>query len=184
VRVYTIGHSTRALEEFVGLLAREGIRQLADVRTFPSSRRYPHFNRESLAVTLPQQGIAYVHLPALGGRRRPRPDSVNVAWRNDGFRGYADHMATAEFKSGIDRLIDLASRANTTVMCAEAVPWRCHRNLISDALLARGAEVLHIMDAKTELHTLTRFAWIEDGEVRYGDPRMAGQQELFGGRRH
>ena len=180
VRVHTIGHSTRALEEFLGLLAREGIAQLVDVRTFPSSRRYPHFDREALAAALTGAGVGYLHLPALGGRRRPRADSPNAAWRNDGFRGYADHMRTAEFTGGIDRLLAVAARTPTTVMCAEAVPWRCHRNLISDALVARGVEVLHIMDAKTAPHELTKFAWIEDGEVRYGDPRSAGQQELFG----
>ena len=179
MRVYTVGHSTRALEEFLGLLAREGIAQLADVRTYPSSRRYPHFDREALAAALAGVGVGYLHLPALGGRRRPRADSPNVAWRNDGFRGYADHMRTDEFRAGIDRLLALASRAPTTVMCAEAVPWRCHRNLISDALLARNVEVLHIMDATTAPHELTKFGWIEDGEVRYGDPRMASQQDLF-----
>ncbi len=182
MRVFTIGHSTRALEEFLGLLAREDIRQLADVRTFPSSRRHPHFNREALAASLAEHGIAYAHLPALGGRRRPRPDSPNAAWRNDGFRGYADHMHTDEFRDGVERLLGLADRAATTVMCAEAVPWRCHRNLIADALVARGVQVLHIMDAGTSPHSLTKFAWVEDGEVRYGDPRTAGQQELFGAR--
>ena len=182
--VYTIGHSTRTIEEFIALLTEQGIDLLVDIRRFPGSKRYPHFGKEQLPRHLKAAGIDYLHEEVFGGRRDPRPDSVHLAWRNPSFRAYADHMATAGFRAALDRVLADAGARRTAVMCAEAVPWRCHRNLISDALLARGAEVLHIMDAKTELHTLTRFAWIEDGEVRYGDPRTAGQQELFGGRRH
>ena len=179
--VWTVGHSTRTLEEFLALLDREGIRRLVDIRTYPGSRRYPQFNRETLAASLEAHGIHYTHLAALGGRRRPQPDSANSAWRNEGFRGYADHMRSAEFHEGIDALIAMADREPTTVMCAEAVPWRCHRTLVSDALVARGVDVRHIMDDRTTPHTLTKFAWIEEGEVHYGDPRHAipGQGELF-----
>ena len=167
VTLYTIGHSTRPLDDFLGLLEREGVRSLVDVRTFPGSRRYPHFNREALAAALRERGVAYSHAPALGGRRRPRPDSPNVAWRNEGFRGYADHMATPEFRAALSGLLDAAAATPTTVMCSEAVPWRCHRSLIADAALARGARVLHIMDGGAKPHTLTRFARVEGGEVRY-----------------
>lgn len=176
VRVYTIGHSTRALDDFIALLEREGIRRLVDVRTYPASRRHPHFNREELAAALRRRGIAYEHAPPLGGRRRARPDSTNTAWRNDGFRGYADHMETAEFQEGVVRLEEAAAADPTTVMCAEAVPWRCHRSLLSDALVARGNEVVHILDAGTSPHTLTSFARVEDGRVRYDAP----QGDLFG----
>lgn len=167
VTLYTVGHSTRALDEFLALLDREGIRSLVDVRTLPGSRRYPHFNGDALAASLGERGIVYSHAPALGGRRRPRADSPNGAWRNAGFRGYADHMATAEFGDALATLLAGAAAAPTTVMCSEAVPWRCHRSLIADAALARGARVLHVMDAGANPHTLTRFARVERGEVRY-----------------
>ena len=172
--VFTIGHSTRAIEDFVALLEREGIRRLVDVRAFPASRRYPHFNGDALAATLRSRGIDYVHAPALGGRRKPRPDSTNTVWRNEGFRGYADYMATEPFRAAIDDLLALAAERPTTVMCSEAVPWRCHRSMISDALVARGIEVRHILDAKTTTHALPEFASAHDGEVRYG-----AQSDLF-----
>lgn len=180
--IHTIGHSTRALEPFIALLRREGVRHVADVRTFPGSRRYPHFGRDALAAALAEAGIAYSHHPALGGRRRPRPDSRNGAWRNEGFRGYADHMATDEFRGALDALVALAAREPVAVMCAEAVPWRCHRSLLADALVARGVEVRHIMDARSEPHRLTRFAVVRDGCVEY--PPEAGettttQEDLF-----
>jgi len=176
--VFTIGHSTRSFDRFVELLAREGVRCVADVRTFPASRRQPQFNAEALAAALAERGVDYVHLPGLGGRRRPRADSPNTAWRNEGFRGYADHMGTAEFQAGLDRLREIAAEQRTAVMCAEAVPWRCHRSLLADALVARGDTVLHILDTKTSPHTLTPFAVVEDGAVRY---RPAGaQDDLFG----
>ena len=178
VTVYTIGHSTRPFDRFVELLAREGVRCIADVRTIPASRRHPQYNAEALAAALADRGVDYVHMPALGGRRRPRPDSPNTAWRNEGFRGYADHMAGDEFRGGLARLVEIAAVQATAAMCAEAVPWRCHRSLLADALVARGDTVLHILDAKTSPHTLTPFAVVEGGTVRY---RAAGaQDDLFG----
>ena len=163
----------------MALLAREEIEHLVDVRTFPGSRRYPHFGREALERSLTGAGIRYAHAPALGGRRAPRPDSANIAWRNAGFRGYADYMETDEFRGGIEGLIARAVTERTTVMCAEAVPWRCHRTMISDALVGRGATVLHILDAGTTPHRLTKFARVEDGEVRYG--AGASEPDLFSG---
>ena len=143
-RIYTIGHSTRTLAELVGLLQEHGVTRLADIRRYPGSRRYPHFSRDALESTLPRRtGIEYVHFEALGGRRKPARDSVNGAWESDQFRGYADHMGTPEFHAAVDRLID-TDRA-TAYMCAEAVPWRCHRNLLSDELVRRGLEVIHIL---------------------------------------
>jgi uncharacterized protein (DUF488 family) len=169
----TIGHSTRELPDFLALLERHGVRQVVDVRTFPGSRRYPQFNRETLGAALEEVGIHYVHLPELGGRRRARPDSTNTRWRNAGFRGYADYMEEPEFRRGIDRLISLGSAATTAVMCAEAVPWRCHRSLISDALVARGVAVHHILDDGANPHALTRFARVVGDEVRYDMPDAA-----------
>jgi uncharacterized protein (DUF488 family) len=179
VTVYTIGHSTRPFEAFAELLARERVRCLADVRTFPASRRHPQYNAAPLAAALTALGVDYVHLPGLGGRRRPLPDSPNRGWRNEGFRGYADHMATAEFREALETLVGLAAVQRTGMMCAEAVPWRCHRSLVSDALVARGDAVLHILDAKTAPHELTSFAVVHDGRVHY--PPAGPQQELFGG---
>ena len=179
VTVYTIGHSTRPFEAFAELLAREEIRCVADVRTFPASRRHPQYNAAPLAAALTAAGVDYVHLPGLGGRRRPRPDSPNAAWRNEGFRGYADHMTTAEFEGALGTLVELAAVQRTAIMCAEAVPWRCHRSLVSDALVARGATVLHILDAKTSPHTLTSFAVVRDGLVSY--PPDGPQQDFFRG---
>jgi uncharacterized protein (DUF488 family) len=143
MRIYTIGHSTRTLAELVGLLRDNGVRRLADIRRFPGSRRHPHFASEALARSLPDEGIAYVHMPELGGRRAPRKDSPNTAWRVDQFRGYADHMDSDEFRGAVDRL--LAFEETTAIMCAEAVPWRCHRQLVADDLLRRGVDVVHIL---------------------------------------
>jgi uncharacterized protein (DUF488 family) len=181
VTVYTIGHSTRSIDDFVALLHREGIRSLVDVRAFPMSRRHPHVNQESLEVTLAAHGISYMHAPALGGRRRSRADSPNGAWRNPSFRAYADHMGTPAFRSAITRLIAGATRLRTTVMCAEAVPWKCHRSLIADALVARGCEVRHVLDASTDRHTLMDIARVDNGEVSYPPGRAAStpQTELF-----
>ena len=176
--LYTIGHSTRTLDDLLALLEREGIRSLTDVRTFPGSRRYPHFNRETLAAALEARSIGYAHAPALGGRRRPRADSRNVAWRNEGFRGYADYMESDEFTGALDALLAAASRSLTTVMCAEAVPWRCHRSLIADAALARGARVVHVLDARSAEHVLTSFARVEGDRVRYDTPEPS-QRTLF-----
>lgn len=178
VVVYTIGHSTREIAAFLALLAREEIAQLVDVRTFPGSRRYPHFGRDALEQSLAGAGIRYAHAPALGGRRTPRPDSANVVWRNAGFRGYADHMETNAFRTALDGLVDTAALAHTTVMCAEAVPWRCHRTMISDALVARDARVLHILDAATQSHALRGFARVVDGAIRYREG--TGEPDLFG----
>ena len=165
--VWTIGHSTRTLEDFIALLEREQIETLWDVRAFPMSRRHPHFNRESLSVALASRGISYAHAPQLGGRRPLPANAPPSAWRNIGFKGYAAYMLTPEFRAAIDGLRDAASARRTTVMCAEAVPWRCHRNLIADALVARDDEVLHILDAATNPHTLTSFAVARDGVVTY-----------------
>lgn len=166
--VYTIGHSTRTLDAFLALLHAHQISQLADVRTVPKSRRHPHFAGEALARTLPEAGIAYRHLAALGGLRKPRKDSRNTAWRHESFRGYADHMETPAFQRALDDLIAWSGAQPTVVMCAEAVWWRCHRQLIADALVARAVEVRHIMSAgPAPPHALTAFARIDDGRVTY-----------------
>jgi uncharacterized protein (DUF488 family) len=181
--VYTIGHSTRSIEQFIALLHRAKIQAVVDVRAFPMSRRNPHFNGAALASTLAANSILYAHAPALGGRRRPRADSTNVGWRNEGFRAYADHMSSPEFRDAIDDLIVRAIERSTTVMCAEAVPWRCHRSLIADALVARGCEVRHVLDTSINRHTLTDFARVVNDEVTYPqrDDSSMPQTELFGG---
>jgi uncharacterized protein (DUF488 family) len=166
--VWSIGHSTRTLDEFLGLLDENGIEALADVRRFAGSRKYPHFNPEPLRDALAQIGVEYVALPELGGRRRPRVDTRNTVWRNEAFRGYADYMETPEFRAGIERLLELVRRKHTAIMCAEAVWWRCHRSLIADYLKVRGIEVRHIMGAhKTEIHPYTSAARIKDGALSY-----------------
>ncbi len=150
------------------MLAAHGIERLADIRTIPRSRRNPQFNRDELPATLAAQGIEYVSMPALGGLRRPRKDSPNTAWQNDSFRGYADYMQTPEFAKGIDELIALAQSAPLAIMCAEAVPWRCHRSLVADALTARGVDVRHIMTAgSAKPHQITSFAHIDGERVSY-----------------
>lgn len=164
----TIGHSTHPGEEFLGILQAHGIRSLVDVRTIPKSRRNPQFNRESLAASLAAAGIDYRHLPGLGGLRHPRKDSTNAAWRNASFRGYADYMQTPEFEENLEKLIEIASPAPTAIMCAEAVPWRCHRSLIADALLARGIHVEEILSAtKSQPHAMTPFAKVQRERVTY-----------------
>ena len=166
--IWTVGHSTRSIEEFNQILTSHQIKTLVDLRTFPGSRRYPQFNKPELAESLEAIGIQYVHQPKLGGRRKARPDSKNTAWNNEGFRGYADHMETPEFQQGIDELLKLASLQATTVMCAEAVWWRCHRSLISDYLKAAGVKVLHILgEKKIEEHPYTPVARIVDGRLSY-----------------
>jgi uncharacterized protein (DUF488 family) len=168
VELWTIGHSTRPIEELIGALRSFQIEVLVDVRTFPGSRRYPHFNREQLKVSLAEAGIEYQHFPELGGRRNARSDSLNMAWRNKMFRGYADYMETDEFRAGIARLLELAQADRTAIMCAEAVWWRCHRSLISDYLKAKGVEVKHIMaTGKSEAHPFTSAARIVKGEISY-----------------
>jgi len=151
--LHTIGHSTRPAELFTGLLRTHEIATLADVRSVPRSRHNPQFDREVLAASLRVLGIGYVHLPALGGMRRPRPDSVNLGLRSAGFRGYADHMQTDEFRRGLERLEALADAGATAIMCAEAEPGRCHRGLLSDALLVRGWRVVHILPTGAAEHT-------------------------------
>jgi uncharacterized protein (DUF488 family) len=165
--IFTIGHSTRSFEDFVGLLQAHRIELLADVRTAPHSRRNPQFNTELLANGLPATGIAYVLLPELGGWRRPRADSPNTAWRHASFRGYADYMLTEEFQKALTDLIALGDERRLVIMCAEAVPWRCHRSLIADALVARGCDVRHIVGAKSDSHRMTPFARMKDGIVTY-----------------
>jgi len=167
-RVWTVGHSTRSAEEFNEILASHRIEALVDVRSFPGSRRYPHFNKQQLGESLEAVGINYFHLPSLGGRRPTRKDSKNTAWKNQSFRGYADHMETEEFQQGIDRLLKIARDKRVAIMCAEALWWRCHRSMISDFLKARGVEVIHILDATHEqLHPYTSAARIVDGELSY-----------------
>jgi len=168
LQVLTVGHSTRTIEEFIGLLQAHGVTCVADVRTIPRSRRNPQYNTDSLERSLEQAGIDYVHLPNLGGLRRPRPDSQNLGWRNASFRGFADHMQTPKFKEALAELEALATRKLVALMCAEAVPWRCHRSLIADALLAHGIRVEHIMSPTTaRRHELPSFAKIEHGQVTY-----------------
>ena len=168
VQLWTIGHSTLAAEEFIARLQAFRIEQLVDVRSFPGSRRYPHFNRENLRESLTPAGIEYIHMPQLGGRRKTRPDSQNVAWRNESFRGYADYMETEAFREGIARLLELARERRTTIMCAEAVWWRCHRSLIADYLKALGVTVTHILtEKKSEVHPYTSAARIVNGKLSY-----------------
>lgn len=165
-RIYTIGHSTRSLLEFVRLLKEHGVTRLADIRRFPGSRRHPHFAGEALAASLPRAGLEYVHLEALGGRRKPARDSQNMAWESDQFRGYADHMASAEFRAAVERL--LASERETAYMCAEAVPWRCHRSLIADALLVHGIPSDDIASpTRRTPHKLTPFARVDGVHITY-----------------
>ena len=166
--VWTIGHSTREIGEFVALFKENQIEVLADVRRYPGSRRHPQFGQAQLAQTLRDSGIEYVHMPELGGRRPARPNSVNTAWRNAAFRGYADYMETAEFAKAIENLIDVATRNRAVIMCAEALWWQCHRGLIADYLKSRGWRVLHIMGpAKVEEHPYTSAARIVDGRLSY-----------------
>ena len=166
--IYTVGHSTRTIEDFLGLLRAHGIATLVDVRTVPGSRRHPQFGQNRLAPVLEDEGIAYVHLPSLGGLRKPAPESRNLGWRNPSFRAYADHMGTQEFEEGLSELLALAEGQPVSVMCAEAVPWKCHRSLLSDALVARGMPVLHIMSAdQARPHRLTPFVCIEGKVVTY-----------------
>jgi uncharacterized protein (DUF488 family) len=172
----TIGHSTRPIVEFIDILRAHGVELLVDVRTLPKSRYNPQFNRENLPASLAASGIDYRHLPGLGGLRHPRKDSTNTGWRNDSFRGYADYMQTPEFEQSLDELLVLAADRKVAIMCAESVPWRCHRSMIADALTARAIEVRHILSAaKADPHRLTSFARIEGGRVTYPPPEL----ELF-----
>ena len=166
--LWTIGHSTRAIDQFLELLSSYRIGALVDVRTFPGSRRYPHFNRENLSASLTAAGIEYVHMPELGGRRKAKPDSLNMTWRNESFRGYADYMETEAFHEGIKRLEALARTRWTAIMCSEAVWWRCHRSLIADYLKADDVTVIHILsEGKSEEHPYTTAAQIVNGKLSY-----------------
>ena len=166
--VMTIGHSTRSLEEFIHLLKSNGAKRLVDVRSVPRSRHNPQFNRTALSPALHSARLHYKYVRALGGFRHPRPDSINAGWRNPSFRGYADYMQTPEFEESLVELIDIAKEEQTVIMCAEAVPWRCHRSLIADALLARGIAVREITGVdRTKLHTLTPWARLRGTHVTY-----------------
>lgn len=167
--IYTIGHSTRTIEEFINLLESSNIQQLIDIRTIPKSRHNPQYVKETLAASLAASGIDYIYLEELGGLRSGKiSDHTNDAWRNRSFRNYANYMQTDGFKEGIDKLINLSSKKNTVIMCAEAVPWRCHRSLVGDALLVRGFEVLDIMSKNSvKEHKLTSFAVVEGTKVIY-----------------
>jgi len=176
IQIWTIGHSTRPLEEFIALLKENEIAALADVRQFPGSKRYPHFNSENLSASLAREGIEYFHFLELGGRRKVSPDSPNTAWRHPAFRGYADYMMTENFRDGISRLLMLAKSKRTAIMCAEAVWWRCHRSMISDYLKAHGHEVIHILGkGKTEIHPFTSAARIVDGKLTYAAPEAEAE---------
>lgn len=168
VKIWTIGHSTRGLDEFTIMLSAHGVEAVADVRRFPASRKYPHFNQEYLSASLSTVGVEYLHIPNLGGRRRPRSDSRNTVWRNESSRGYADYMETAEFRSGIESLLETAGRKRTVMMCSEAVWWRCHRALIADFLKVRGVAVEHILSRdKSSNHPYTSAARVTAGKLSY-----------------
>lgn len=168
IQLATLGHSSRSLEEVLALLEAFDVEMVADIRRFPRSRRNPDFNLESLPSSLRARGVGYEHLLELGGRRRPLPSSINAAWRNESFRGFADYLQTPELERALARLHALAASGKVALMCAEAVPWRCHRTLIADVLTARGADVQHITSAtRASAHRLTPFAKVEGGRVTY-----------------
>jgi uncharacterized protein (DUF488 family) len=178
--ISTIGHSTHPIDEFIRMLQAHYIQRLVDVRTIPKSRHNPQFSRENLPPSLQAAAIEYHHLPGLGGLRHPRKDSVNTGWRNASFRGYADYMQTPEFGQNLKHLMELASQTPTAIMCAEAVPWRCHRSLIADALVARGVAVLDILSStKSQPHAMTPFAKVEGERVWYPDQAASLDLPLF-----
>lgn len=168
VKIWTVGHSTRELADFIALLKWNEIEAIADVRSLPGSRKFPQFNSEDLEPSLAAADIDYLLIKELGGRRKARPDSPNTVWRHKSFRGYADYMETPDFRAGIELLLDLAEKKKTAVMCAEAVWWRCHRSMIADYLKSNGAVVEHIMDAKNVVHPYTSAAKIVKGHLVYG----------------
>jgi uncharacterized protein (DUF488 family) len=177
IRIYTVGHSTRGLDELIALLRAFDVVTLADIRTIPRSRHNPQFSSASLAAALRREDLRYVHLARLGGLRHARKDSPNTGWRNASFRGFADYMATADFEVGLAELRELAGEARVAVMCAEAVPWRCHRSLVADALTVRGAHVEHITSAsRATPHRLTPFAEVHGSRIRY-PPELASSLE-------
>ena len=168
ITIFTIGHSTRAIEEFISILKAFNIKLVADVRTIPKSRYNPQFNGDVLTKELKNNGIHYAHMAGLGGLRHPRKDSLNTAWKNMSFRGFADYMQTEDFKKSLMTLVETAEKRQTAVMCAEAVPWRCHRSLIGDALLVRGINVVNIMSKSTHKdHTLTPWAKVNGTRITY-----------------
>lgn len=172
--VFTIGHSTHPLDEFIRMLTAQDVALVVDVRTVPRSRHNPQFNKESLPAALAAAGLGYVHKPGLGGLRHTKRDSINTGWRNASFRGYADYMQTPAFAQELDELIQLARQACIALMCAEALPWRCHRSLIADALVVRGLRVEHIMSlTSTLVHTMTPFARVEGTRLTYPDPNLS-----------
>jgi uncharacterized protein (DUF488 family) len=168
--IWTIGHSTRSFDEFIAILKSFKIQRIADIRNFPGSRRYPHFNKETLEASLPANNIKYIHFKELGGRRKPRPDSINTGWHNDAFRGYADYMETDAFRKSVTDLQELASKERLAYMCSEAVWWRCHRSLVSDYLKVNGWTVIHIMGIeKSEEHPYTSPARIVNDQLLYSE---------------
>ncbi len=174
--IFTIGHSTRPLDGFIDLLRQNEVEAVMDVRTIPRSGHNPQFNGQTLAAALAAHGVGYLHMPELGGLRHPRADSLNKAWKNPGFRGFADYMQTPEFRQALDKIISMAHRTKVTLMCAEAVPWRCHRLLIADALTVAGYKVEHIIGKGRRLpHTLTSSAHIDGDRLTY--PSTGGQNE-------
>jgi len=176
-RIWTIGHSTRSADTFVDLLRTHQIDRLADIRSIPQSRRHPHFGRDALERLLREQSVQYRHFRDLGGLRKPKADSPNAGWKNQAFRGYADHMTTPEFSAAVDALLNFADDGRAAVMCAEAVWWRCHRMLLSDALAARGIDVRHILNqAAAQPHRLTPFAKVDGTQVWY--PSQPNQLDL------
>jgi uncharacterized protein (DUF488 family) len=182
--VYVLGHSTTPIERFVKILRAHSITTLVDIRTVPRSRHNPQFNADALERTLKEAGIAYVHLEALGGLRRPSKDSENMGWRNLGFRGYADHMQTEEFELGLDELVALSGGGTAAIMCAEGNPYRCHRSLVADALTVRGIRAVHISSGKPgRLHRLTPFARVTGDKIRYVEKPSPREERKRGGRR-
>jgi len=166
--IFTLGHSTLPIERFIALLKLYGIGRLVDIRTVPRSRYNPQFNDTALAASLPAAQIEYVHLPALGGLRRPRKDSPNAGWKNESFRGYADYMQTPAFQEALEKLIQMSLAQRVAIMCAEAVPWRCHRSLVADALQVRGVAVIEILsETNYRPHPLTPFAQVEGTQITY-----------------
>ncbi len=176
--ILTIGHSTRTLQDFIHWLQEYGVSKIVDIRTVPRSRHNPQFNRESLPNDLISAGIGYVHMPGLGGLRHPRADSTNTGWRNASFRGFADYMETQEFKENLQKLIDLANQGRIALMCAESVPWRCHRSLVGDALQVRGIQVEHMLSpSRSQPHTITPWARIEGTRIFYPMGKKTKPQE-------
>jgi uncharacterized protein (DUF488 family) len=176
--IWTIGHSTHPIDEFIAMLQAYQIQQLVDIRTIPRSRHNPQFNRDALPASLLTAALGYHHMAGLGGLRRPRPDSVNTDWRNSSFRGYADYMQTSEFQINLDYLIELGASARTVNMCAEALQWRCHRSLVADALFVRGIPVDHIQSAgRVQPHKLTSFAHQDGTQIIYGAQRQLHESD-------